>query len=931
MQTPDIAVGAQIIVRDEQWLVRSVRPTQQDGLRIEASGASELVRDQDAVFFTALDTIEVLDPHKTQLVADDTSGFRRSRLWLESLLRQSTTPVTTPEIVAGHRGLADPMGYQLRPAHQALSNLRPRILIGDAVGLGKTLEIGITLTELIERGRGERILVVTPRAVLEQFQREMWTRYAIPLVRLDSDGIQRIRQTLPATRNPFSYYRRAIASIDTLKNPARYRHHLQGQHWDAVVIDECHNLLNRSNQNYELARLLSQQTEALILASATPHNGDPESFANLANLLDPTAIADRKNYRASDIEHLYVRRHRNSPDVRLEVGDKWAPRQDPDIKPVTPTSEEHAVLEELRDVWLHPQHGQPPVTGKGGKLFPWTLFKAFLSSPDALRSSVARRLTTLNDRTDGEKETTALRRLDGLAEAAQQRGPAKLDALVEHLREIGISKSSDTRVVVFSERIDTLQWLRGELQTRMKLPDKAVRLMHAQLPDNEVQDIVSDFALGSSSVRILLASDMASEGINLHRQCHQLVHYDLPWSFIRIQQRNGRIDRYMQLHEPRITALALTEDDPTTDSDLRVVTKLLAKEHAANQALGDAGALLNRHDERLEEEDVMEILRSGDDVAEEVPEPEPEELNAFAAIMATGGEHEDDPPVPTQPKSTLFDDDDNFLTEALNEIVDNSGKLDVFRDDETDMLAFDTPKDLAERLRDLPHNYLSEQGVTERIRLTGQARFGEQRLAKAQADENTLWPDVSYLAPIHPVLEWATSRALARFGREQAPVMAADVSEPVFLTQASWANRLGQAVLSQWGAVTGLPDNPDVGDMRETLEQAGLKERARNPGGVQQWLEKMQPLLPAAVDAATVDLREQRERMESSLAERLQHHHDRLAEWQQQALFVAQRSNSTKQQDEVAATHDWTSDRIDALAPDGEPFVRVVGLIVPAR
>src|SRR5699024_7614751 len=159
-----------IVVRDEEWLVRSVRQTERDGLRIEATGASELVRDQDAVFFTSLDHhIEELDPRATKLVADQSPGFRSSRLWLESLLRQSPTPITSTDIVSGHRGLADRMEYQLRPAHQALSNLRPRILIGDAVGLGKTLEIGITLTELIQRGRGERILVVTPRAVLEQF------------------------------------------------------------------------------------------------------------------------------------------------------------------------------------------------------------------------------------------------------------------------------------------------------------------------------------------------------------------------------------------------------------------------------------------------------------------------------------------------------------------------------------------------------------------------------------------------------------------------------------------------------------------------------------------------------------------------------------------------------------------------------------------
>ncbi|MCA1677376.1 MAG: helicase, partial [Actinobacteria bacterium] len=158
---PDIAAGAQVEIRDEEWLVRSVRRTERDGLRLEVTGASELVRDQDAVFFTELDAVTVLDPRKTCLVADDTPSFRRSRLWLESLLRQSPTPSSDTRVVAGHRGLLDRMDYQLRPAEVALSNLRPRILIGDAVGLGKTLEIGVLLTELIKRGRGERILVVT--------------------------------------------------------------------------------------------------------------------------------------------------------------------------------------------------------------------------------------------------------------------------------------------------------------------------------------------------------------------------------------------------------------------------------------------------------------------------------------------------------------------------------------------------------------------------------------------------------------------------------------------------------------------------------------------------------------------------------------------------------------------------------------------------
>jgi len=222
-----LAPGARVEVRDEDWLITRLQQTKADGLLVRALGLSELVRDQEATFFTNLDDVKPLRPEDTKLVHDDSPGFRRGRLYLEALLRRTPLPITEVRPAIGHRQLLDPLDYQKRAVALALEQPRPRLLIADAVGLGKTLEVGMILSELIRRGRGERILVVTPKHILEQFQHELWTRFCLPLVRLDSQGVQRVRQKIPPTRNPFSFYKRVIVSIDTLKNPGQYGHHLE--------------------------------------------------------------------------------------------------------------------------------------------------------------------------------------------------------------------------------------------------------------------------------------------------------------------------------------------------------------------------------------------------------------------------------------------------------------------------------------------------------------------------------------------------------------------------------------------------------------------------------------------------------------------------------------------------------------------------------
>ena len=303
-------------VRDEDWLVTQVSTTS-DGMLVTVQGLSELVRDTTAQFSAGLDHIVPVDPRHTRVIADTSTHHRLSRLWLEATLRKTALPATSTDLAVVSDVLADPLAYQLTAVRQVLdpANLRPRILLADTVGLGKTLEIGMILAELVRRGRGDRILIVTPRHVLEQMQHEMWSRFALPFVRLDSVGIQRVRRSVPASRNPFSVFHRAIISIDTLKSD-RYLNHLRKQRWDAVVIDESHNVTNKGTLNNRLADILARQTDALILASATPHNGNPKSFAELIRLLEPTAVRANGEPDEEAVRRLVIRRHRHSDEVR---------------------------------------------------------------------------------------------------------------------------------------------------------------------------------------------------------------------------------------------------------------------------------------------------------------------------------------------------------------------------------------------------------------------------------------------------------------------------------------------------------------------------------------------------------------------------------------------------------------------------------------
>ncbi|MEU0917222.1 DEAD/DEAH box helicase [Streptomyces cyaneofuscatus] len=658
--------GTVIEVRDEEWLVRSSGLTPSGEIVIEATGASELVRGHRARFLTSLDGMpRVLRPENTRLVHDGSESFRLSRLFLEAVLRKTPLPQIERRLALTDGFLLDRMDYQLRPAEKALANpLRPRLLIGDVVGLGKTLEIGILLGELIRRGRGERILVVTPAPVLEQFQHEMWTRFSLPLVRLDSVGISRIERKIPVGRNPFTYYKRVIISMDTLKNAKRYGAWLQGIEWDAVVIDESHNLINRGSDRRVLAELLAKQTDALVLASATPHNGVMRDFTGLVRLLDPMAVTDEQHPKASELHHLMLRRTKVSTEVAKALHDSWAPRGASEPIPCAAGELEERVFAELTASWL----GSPDPHG-ADHLFPYVLLKSFLSSHRALFATARKKLSGLGHAlpedhkhvtdpplTGAEAhspvpEVASLVRLTELAreiERASTAGPgptatAKLAALVSYLRKIGVGPGGRTRAVVFSERRETLNWLGTVLPAllgwrKREDGEAAVKVMHSEVSDTVQMDYVDEFARAGSDVRLLLTGDGASEGVNLHRQCHHLVHWDLPWSLIRVEQRNGRIDRYGQTENPEFRALILRSEVEGALDDRTVAEKVLAREARVHEVLGAVEAATREDDWDKEERRVMEALLREAPPEEAVADLEAVDVEALAQAGGLGEE-----------------------------------------------------------------------------------------------------------------------------------------------------------------------------------------------------------------------------------------------------------------------------------------------------
>ncbi len=913
-------------------------PLPTGGHAVHVQGVSELVRYHQAIFLTPIDRdIVPLRAEDTRLVADESPGYRQTALFLETLLRR--TPPTHDRVAIGHRGALDVMPYQLVPAHESLSRLQPRILIADGTGLGKTVEIGIVLSELIKRGRGRRILVVAIRSMLAQLQRELWARFTLPLVRLDAEGIARVQSKIPSHRNPFSYFDRVIVSMDTLKNHGLYRAWLEEIRWDVIVVDECHNVANRGSQRGNLARLLASQCDALVLTSATPHNGKPESFGNLMRMLDPTSIASASSFTKEDVQHLFVRRFKK--DVESDAGGQLRDREVA-THAVTATPEEEAVLAALHGLTLGTLGRKH---GRRDALLKWTLIKAFLSSPDACLESLEHRIQVTRAALDGEdgphprageleKDLARLHEIRDLVVASRERGFGKLARLLEELRVIGFDGGKRSpRVVIFSERIATLELLEKTLISQLGMKPDAVGVFTARDTDEKAQRaLVESFGHKDSPLRALLCSDAASEGVNLHHQCHHLFHFDVPWSLIRLTQRNGRIDRFGQHETPHLRYLVTRTSAQTADQ--HVVARLIEKEREVERQLGDPGALLGLYDAEREETFLLKGLASGKDATELLPEAPRAALAADAALDSL--ESVDDGSATATAAASVVDEPDEpaiDLLALLAEVQKDQARtppLDSLVSEAPSLFAsdFDLLVAALRHLEDHPvvgpeplrweanaedryvtlhapepfrrhrEGFLPREGIPEKdapYRLVMGRELVMTKL-RAALDEEGRWPDWHLLWEQHPLVEWILDALGSAYARGEAPLLRVPSlgrDNALFLLQGSMFNHESEAVVARWmGLVThGGTIAAETLSLEQVIERVGLQQGLVNTGKLSERSKHLQGLVPALVkDATERVLAERQGFVKGELAKRARAETRRIERWVTESHAVLDRA-----------------------------------------
>jgi ERCC4-related helicase len=426
--------------------------------------------------------------------------------------------------------------YQLEPALAVAGGQAARILIADEVGLGKTIQAGLIVAETLARRGDSHVLVLCPAGLREQWHTELSRRFHVAPVVLDSTALQRL--PLADGRNPWAVHSLVLTSTDYIKRPEVIRA-LEPVVWDLLVVDEAHGIAGASDR-HDAAALLARRARVVVMLTATPHSGDDAAFARLTSV--------------GDLEHSFplciFRRTRADVSVPGTRRTRWLR-----VRPTDVESQMHRALAAyVRRVWRNP-------ASAAARLAMIVLTRRACSCSSSLARTLERRLTLLDTfgAADGQldlplqlfaendDEPDAEVGAPGLADRAAER--RTIEAILELARQATASESkmrclarllrrSNEPAIVFTEFRDTL----GPLERQLARVETCV--LHGGLTAAERSAVIREFTGGGR--RVLLATDAASEGLNLQQRCRMVIHLEVPWTPTRIEQRVGRVDRIGQ-------------------------------------------------------------------------------------------------------------------------------------------------------------------------------------------------------------------------------------------------------------------------------------------------------------------------------------------------------------------------------------------------
>ncbi|MEE2732965.1 MAG: DEAD/DEAH box helicase [Pseudomonadota bacterium] len=916
--------GMRVECRSAEWLVTRVDPANNNNDQIVwCVGVDDLVRGHEAAFLTQLETIREVDPKKTRLVRDESNNYSKSKLYLEAQLRQM--PLTDPHPHVEGMGAFTPMNYQKEAVQRALSQLRPRLLLADQVGLGKTIEVGMILSELMRRGQADRILVLAKKSMLAQFQAELWNRFSIPLIRMDSDAISRLQLKIPASKNPFEVYQRIIISIDTLKDIGRYSHFLENTRWDVVVIDEAHNVAGGTNPekhlSYRLARRLARRTNSMLLTTATPHNGKRETFGRLISLLDPSAIPDPdlREYEASDIAPFFMMRFKE--DVREEAGSNFSERV---VIPFEQTTTGATQAEE--DAYQQLALIRQRILDKeivSNAIVQWGMYKSFLSSPEACLSTASKRLQDLQQKDDSIAEIPELQKLVQCLKPLSIENSARFSLLLQQLSELQWDGKPDSpRLLIFTESRVTQQHLSQALAKHHKIkfsdkqeaqPDQVIACIHGGMSDVALAKTVESFSTGTSPIRMLIATEVASEGVNLHHQCHNIIHYDLPWSIITLIQRNGRIDRFGQTKNPVVRYLMVKTKQGLMAGDQELFERLVGKVEEINRSTRTGESVLKLYDAQKEEEYIANegILNGQTDILDKA-NPQSQEANDLEnTLMAATQQGHDDffafltgeieqTPEPHETQDAEIDnsrirllDDATFFQrgyQTLKETLDGNDWHDLEITKEQFILT--PPKELGRRLGMPGAAADTVFGATaipeeswpddKQLHLTTNPTRVDNAIRAALAQKGQ-WSNELLITEQHPVMEWMAERLLMLQPRGEAPVIASEYLEErellfCFIGQVS--SRAGSPLIVDPHAVSfRVGGRYELRPLREALAEVKF-DQIVNRGKQGKLNEQlMQGFVSAAVDQSRLHMNKLKTQRQQLIKPRLDEEEARLKHW----------------------------------------------------